>query len=214
MHCGGAFGETLAQSMAADELSTADELRQHVFALERELFARRQSDQQRQKVEHVRRIESEAKLMEVNCALGEKLKAATAEAQQAERKVNEMRSKLEETRQQINDRHKEITKIKYQIELGPTVAAAAEVSHRQQHRAQMRSAAREAAMLQMTRHRADTLCRCKGGDATADLIDQCTPKLTEFNAYVEQIEAKMLERFTQGSSSLRWFEEKETDTIP
>merc|ERR1719433_738859 len=152
--------------------------------------------------------------MEVNCALGEQLKAVTGEALRAERTVSEMKSQLQEIRQDIEWRRTETTKIRYQVEMGQTVAPAEEVWRRQKHRAHLRSAAREAAMLQMTQHRAATLRRCTGGAKTADLIDQCTPKLEQFDAYVEQIEAKMLERFTQGSSSMRWSEDKKTSTIP
>lgn len=169
--------------------------RRRVFALERELIAREQAEKQRTAFEKAEQGKSEARIMDVNRQLEEKLKMRTEELKRAGQKIIEAQRSLDDTRTQLNERKREITQLKHQLEQDDGLREEKQVREREHSRAMLRSAARETAMREDTKFRAEQLRKCLDGEAVADLIRKSTPDLERSDQMMDQIEADFQARF-------------------
>lgn len=87
-----------------------------IFRLERELMARSQSEKEKVASEKEERAKAEARLMEINCQLEERLKARTEDLRKTGQKLVEAQRGMNHTKWLLEDKNKQISKFEYKEE--------------------------------------------------------------------------------------------------
>jgi len=87
-----------------------------IFRLERELMARSQSEKEKVATEKEERAKAEARLMEINCQLEERLKARTEDLRKTGQKLVEAQRGMNHTKWLLEDKNKAISKFEYKEE--------------------------------------------------------------------------------------------------
>merc|ERR1712113_1014365 len=134
------------------------------------LIAREQSEKERAAFDKSEREKSEARLMDVNRQLEDKLKTRTEELKRAGQKIIEAQRSLDDARTQLSEKKREITQLKYQLEQDTGLREEKQGREQEHMRTMLRSAARETAMRESARFRAEKLQKCLNGEPVADLL--------------------------------------------
>jgi len=87
-----------------------------IFLLERELMVRTRGEKQKVAFEKSERAKAEARLMEINCQLEERLKARTEDLRKTGQKLVEAQRSMNHTKWLLEDKNKQITKFEYKEE--------------------------------------------------------------------------------------------------
>merc|ERR1712087_831100 len=97
-------------------------------------------------------------------------KTRTEELKRAGQKIIEAQRSLDDARTQLSERKREITQLKYQLEQDTGLRQEKQAREQEHIRAMLRSAARETAIRETSKLRADQLAKCLDGESVADLI--------------------------------------------
>eukprot|EP00929_Paragymnodinium_shiwhaense_P079148 TRINITY_DN41152_c0_g1_i1.p1 TRINITY_DN41152_c0_g1~~TRINITY_DN41152_c0_g1_i1.p1 ORF type:complete len:526 (-),score=184.78 TRINITY_DN41152_c0_g1_i1:157-1734(-) len=157
---------------APQGLAKAVRCRRRVFALERELVVREQAERERQAFEKAEREKSEARIMEVNQLVSEKLKARTEELRRAGQKIVEAQRSVDEMRGQLAEKKREVAQLKYQLEEDSEAKAGANRRDLEHSRSLLRAAERESLAKQRARQRAEQLKKCIDGASLAAFLEK------------------------------------------
>lgn len=203
--------ESLAQG-APQGLARALRCRRRVFALERELVARAHAERERAAFEKAEREKSEARLMEVNHQLEERIRVRSEEVRRAGQKIIEAQRSVDECRAQLAEKKREIAQLKYQLEQTTSIRKDNEAREHEHNRAVLRSAARESSMRERAKERVDTLSRVLHGEEVAELLKGGIPDASGSEIMLEKIETefevRLQKRKDQYDAALRDFERK------
>jgi len=179
---------------APQAIARAMRCRRRVFALERELVAREQADREREAFSRAEREKSEARLMEVNHQLEERLKARTEELRRVGQKIIEAQRRDDDSRSQLTDHKHEIARLKYQLEQDTELRREAQVREQEHTRSLLRSAARENIARERTRSRIEQLRKCVDGVAVADILEDADAESGPRDDIIDQIETEFAAR--------------------
>lgn len=203
--------ESLAQG-APQGLARALRCRRRVFALERELVARAHAEKERAAFEKAEREKSEARLMEVNHQLEERIRVRSEEVRRAGQKIIEAQRSVDECRAQLTEKKREIAQLKYQLEQSTSIRKDNEAREHEHNRAVLRSAARESNMHERAKVRVDLLQKCLKGEPVAELLKETVPDVSGTDIMLDQIEAefgvRLRRRKEQYDTALQDFERK------
>eukprot|EP00928_Gymnodinium_smaydae_P013569 TRINITY_DN14944_c0_g3_i1.p1 TRINITY_DN14944_c0_g3~~TRINITY_DN14944_c0_g3_i1.p1 ORF type:complete len:503 (+),score=97.06 TRINITY_DN14944_c0_g3_i1:44-1510(+) len=177
---------------APQGLARALRCRRRVFALERELTKREQAEREREAFERQEREKSEARLMDVNRQLEERLKARTEELRRAGQKIIEAQRSVDDARTQLTERKREIAQLKYQLEQDTELRREAQIREQEHTRSLLRTAARDHAIREATRKRVEQLKKCVHEDAkaTAMLLEEQEAEADHSPTMIDQVEAE------------------------
>lgn len=182
---------------APQGLAKAMRCRRRVFALERELIAREKAEAEREAFEKAERAKSEARLMDVNRALEDKLKVRTEELRRAGQKIIEAQRVVDDTRSQLAAKKKEIAQLKYQLDQKQANDRDHEAREQQHNRAVLRQAAHQSLLYEKAKKQIDMLSRCHHGEEIAELLKELAmPQMNPetLSTMTENMEADFMTR--------------------
>jgi hypothetical protein len=189
------YGRDALPVGAPQGLARALQCRRRVFALERELVARENSERGRESFDRLEQRKNETRLMEVNRQLEEKLRVRTEELRRAGQKIIEAQRSVDDARTQLAQRKREIEQLKYQV--GQDAELRQENLAREQElkRSMLRCAARESVMQERAKKRADRLQNClQDTGGAADLVREAAPDEELSSKLIDKIEAEFAVR--------------------
>lgn len=165
-----------------------------IFLLERELMDRSQSEKEKVSFEKAERANAEARLMEINCQLEERLKARTEDLRKTGQKLVEAQRAMNHTKWLLEDKTKQITKFEYKEENHVKAQEEQKEKEKNLSKRLLRLAIQEDAMRQREQFRIDKL---RGWLKGEDETDSLTENGAQINmkAALERLEEDFEETF-------------------
>jgi len=161
-----------------------------IFLLERELMARSRSEKQKVATEKAERAKAEARLMEINSQLEERLKARTEDLRKTGQKLVEAQRSMNQTKWQLEDKIKAITKLEYKEENHLKEQNAFLEREKDLSKRLLRLAIQEDSMRQREEFRIDKLRGWLKGEQDTDSLSE-----TDANINMEAALQKLEEHF-------------------
>jgi len=188
--------------------------RKRVFALERELVAREHAQREREAFDKAERAKSEARLMDINRQLEERLKVKAEELRRAGQKIIEAQRGIDDARAQLTEKKHRISKLEYQIGLNKNSSEECEAKEKEYGRRMLRLAVQESALGEREHRRVLKLQGVlgAGSDLPASLLQAQDEMLNldQSSGLFERLEAQFKERLQhrreQHNAALRQFE--------
>lgn len=162
-----------------------------VFALERELVARERAEQEKEAYWKATQGKAEARLMEANRQLEERLKAKTEDVKRSGLKLTEAQKGTEEARREADEKKREIVQIKYQLTQEKADVTEAQRRENEHNRALLRAAARENLAKEKSRARAEKLAKCLegSGKALTEVLAASPDLASQPSSLIQELEA-------------------------
>lgn len=144
--------------------------RRRVFALERELVVREHAEQEREAFDRAERARTEARLMEVNRHLEERLKARTEELRRAGQKIIEAQRGIDDATNQLGQKSKQILRLEYRLGQQEKLIEQASDRSKEQNKHSLRLACQENLLRERETLRMQRLSEALGDKRTALIV--------------------------------------------
>jgi len=158
-----------------------------IFLLERELMVRSRSEKEKVAFEKAERAKAEARLMEINCQLEERLKARTEDLRKTGQKLVEAQRGMNHTKWLLEDKNKQITKFEYKEENHQKVQEEFQEREKNLSKRLLRLAIQEDTMRQREEFRIDKLRAWMTGEAHTDSLSEVNADIN-MKAALERLE--------------------------
>lgn len=165
-----------------------------IFLLERELMARSQSEKEKVAFEKSERAKAEARLMEINCQLEERLKARTEDLRKTGQKLVEAQRGMNHTKWLLEDKNKQITKFEYKEEGHTKAELEREDREQQLSKRLLRLAIQEDTLRQREQFRIEKLRAWLKGEEPTDALNEADHEIN-MKAALERLEEEFEETF-------------------
>jgi len=185
-----------------------------IFRLERELNARSQSEKEKVALEKKERANAEARLMEINSQLEERLKARTEDLRKTGQKLVEAQRGMNHTKWLLEDKSKQISKHEYREEQQNKTTDDFKEQEKKLTKRLLRLAVQEDAIRQREEYRIDKLQGYLKGKEDADALSEANSNVN-MTAVLEKMEDDFEVTFNKRNekfeSSLREYDRKLED---
>lgn len=158
-----------------------------IFMLERELMARSQSEKEKVAFEKSERAKAEARLMEINCQLEERLKARTEDLRKTGQKLVEAQRGMNHTKWLLEDKNKQITKFEYKEESHTKAEEERGEREQQLSKRLLRLAIQEDTLRQREQFRIEKLRAWLKGEEPTDILNEADYQINT-KAALERLE--------------------------
>lgn len=185
--------------------------RRRIFSLERELLVRSRAEKEKVSYEKAERAKAEARLMEINSQLEERLKARTEELRKAGQKLIEAQRGMDHAKFLLEDKNKQIAKFEYKEQNHNKLQDEHKEKEKDYHKRMMRLGIQEDLMKQREEYRLDKLQKYLKGEEQTENLSEAEANINQRQA-LDRLEDEFEHSFKQRQNkfevSLRDFDRK------